>query len=379
MIIMDIKLHNIFAFKNFHANFSYPKKIVNSNIIDEHLTQCPNFRYKRVNILMGANATGKTTLGKSLIAIFNFIQRNNPTLLIESAKLNDNDANISLDFVENNTLNIPCLYRVKINIRNNKSDAEPEVLAALQFVKINKTDNYETSSKKLDKKPYDLKKDVVTLFDAIPPLGWYFSDIDSKYLDDQNKKGDEMFIKVLKYVMSSFDNFITDIIPIEKNDLNSILIKFSTGEFVIYHNGEVMGKNILSKGTDSSIAIAEVITNVLLKKNGFYYCDEKFCYVQSDLEKSILSVLIELLGSDEQLFFTTHNTDILDLDLPKHSFSFLKKNPEDLNIPIKMISASKYLKKQTDSLRNAVENDLFSTAPDDSKIYKILELKERNL
>ena len=112
----------------------------------------------------------------------------------------------------------------------------------------------------------------------------------------------------------------------------------------------------------------------MLKRNGFYYIDEKFCFVQSDLEKSILSLLIELLGKNQQLFFTTHNTDILDLNIPKHSYTFFKKYSHDFNKPIEIISASSYLKKQDDSLRNAVENDLFSIAPDDSKILEILDI-----
>lgn len=41
-----------------------------------------------------------------------------------------------------------------------------------------------------------------------------------------------------------------------------------------------------------------------------------------------------------------------------------------------MIYASNYLKKQEDSLRNAVENDLFSIAPNDTKIFKILDMVE---
>ena len=32
MIIMDIKVDNIYAFKDFHINMSYPKKILNSTI-----------------------------------------------------------------------------------------------------------------------------------------------------------------------------------------------------------------------------------------------------------------------------------------------------------------------------------------------------------
>ena len=51
MIIMDIKVDNLFAFKNFHMNMSYPKRIVDSTIEKEYLEKRPNFRYKKVIIL----------------------------------------------------------------------------------------------------------------------------------------------------------------------------------------------------------------------------------------------------------------------------------------------------------------------------------------
>ena len=66
MLVMDLTLNNIFGFNDFHINFSYPKKIVNSMIQDEHLAGRLNFRYKKAVILMGANAPGKTSLGKAL-------------------------------------------------------------------------------------------------------------------------------------------------------------------------------------------------------------------------------------------------------------------------------------------------------------------------
>lgn len=371
MILMDIKLHNLYAFKNFHTNFSYPKKIVNTTIKNEYLKDFTNFRYKKVNILMGANASGKTTFGKAIIALFNFMQRNNPSLLISSANIKNEPAKIECDFVEEDNNGKQKLFRLKLRIENEK---DPIILSSLNSVEIRKRDNYEICAKKLDKMKYTYTKDSVTLFDEISQFGWYFSETDSRAQDESNKKGDEVFIKVLNLVMQTFDTFITSVKQIE-DDSNSILIKFSNGESVIYHDGTTIGPNdILSKGTDSSIVIAEIITNVILKRNGFYYIDEKICFVQSDLEKSILSLLIELLGKNQQLFFTTHNTDVLDLNIPKHSYAFFKKNSHDFNQPIEIISASSYLKKQDDSLRNAVENDLFSIGSNDSKILEIMNL-----
>ena len=48
MVILNVKLDNIFGFRDFEINFSYPKKIVNSMIPEEHLPGRPNFRYKYI-------------------------------------------------------------------------------------------------------------------------------------------------------------------------------------------------------------------------------------------------------------------------------------------------------------------------------------------
>lgn len=80
-------------------NMSYPKKIVNSYIEDEFLAGRSNFRYKKVNILMGANATGKTSIGKMLMKIFNFIKKQQDSYLISVICDNTKDASFCMDFV----------------------------------------------------------------------------------------------------------------------------------------------------------------------------------------------------------------------------------------------------------------------------------------
>ncbi len=103
----------------------------------------------------------------------------------------------------------------------------------------------------------------------------------------------------------------------------------------------------------------------------FFYCDEKFSYIHSDIEKAFLSIMVDKLEGDRQLFFTTHDLEILDMDFPKHSFNFLRKEVYDNKCYISFINASKYIKKNSDSLKIAVLNDLFSSAP---MVDKILDL-----
>ena len=107
------------------------------------------------------------------------------------------------------------------------------------------------------------------------------------------------------------------------------------------------------------------------RESSFYYCDEHFSYIQSDIEKRIFGIMMDRIGENEQLIFTTHNTDMLDLNLPKHSYVFLRKHLEDGIYQVSAVSASDVLKRNTDSLRSAVENDVFASLPQDSLLDEL--------
>ena len=205
MIVLDLELKEIYGFNDFHINFSYPKKIVNSIIDQEHLKGRERFRYKKAVILMGANATGKTSLGKALLRIFGYMTDGNPTPLYEMVA--GDKGYFSIDFVNGD-------YR-------------------LQRL--------------------------------------------SAQIDASNQEID---------------------------------IQYQTAD-------------------------------------------------------------IDAIGDDEQLIFTTHNTDMLDLNLPKHSYVFLRKHLEEGVYQVSAVSASDVLKRNTDSLRCAVENDVFASLPQDSLLDEL--------
>ncbi|WP_074016689.1 hypothetical protein [Fusobacterium massiliense] len=70
MIVLNLELDNLFAFEDFKINFSYSDNVKNSSIKDAFLKDRSNFRYKKVNILLGANSTGKISVRKAMMAIF---------------------------------------------------------------------------------------------------------------------------------------------------------------------------------------------------------------------------------------------------------------------------------------------------------------------
>ena len=74
-----------------------------------------------------------------------------------------------------------------------------------------------------------------------------------------------------------------------------------------------MNRELLSSGTIEGIDVAFFLASMFIsqrKQCFFYYCDEHFSYIQSDIEKRIFRLMIEHLKENEQLIFTTHNTDI---------------------------------------------------------------------
>ncbi len=367
MIVMNFKLDNMFSFNNFEMNFSYPKKIVNSSIQNEYLETKPNFRYKKVNILMGANASGKTSIGKALMSIFNFLSKKEISRVEQYIREKEKEAYFSIDFLVNEEK----LYRVECKILFEKT-VDLEVYSS----KILKGDSYESCVEKLKKiEKEDLKNieivekesaDYIRKLSVLPSFGWLFTFPENGAKATLLIDDDEiMNIKVLKAVLETLDTCITDVVKSTEVE-NSYIIRTKNGDIFV-QNGEIVKQNILSSGTRVGLDIAYVISSICKNSHGFYYCDEKFSYIQSDVEQTILSLMIELLSPKAQLFFTSHNLDLLEMNLPIHSFNFLRKKDE-----IEIIYPSDYIQKNDKSLRNAVKNDIFDIAPN---INSILELE----
>ena len=369
MIIMDLKIDNIMLFKHFHMNMSYPKKIVDSSIEEEFLVNRKNFRYKKVNILMGANATGKTSLGKVMMHTFNLISRGKTSAILDAVSVKNNVATIQMDFVDF----FERLHRINLEVLPaTKEDEEPQLFVCIRSVDIGVKDNYETCAKKIESIPMIMTTDVEEERAKVVPFGWMFG-----YSDDSNNgrvscQENDSYATILNYTLRALDPSIKSVEKI--NEVKNAYVVRMQNQDVIIQDGEVIKDNILSSGTKEGIRVAGVLSGICEGGYHFYYCDELFSYVHSDVEKAFLSVMISSLKENDQLFFTTHNTDVLDLRLPKHAFTFLKKDIYDEETPIKCVSASEFLKRNTDSLRNAVENDLFSVAPNLELIYEIEDI-----
>lgn len=370
MVVLNITLDNFYAFKNFHMNLSYPKKIVGSSIAEEHLAGYPNFRYKKVNIIMGGNASGKTTFGHMLMHIFNFIEKKNYELLTDVINDRSQIASFTIDMVVRGDY----LYRVKCNIAaNTKEKYSPEDLnVEIRKERISRRDSYESCIKRLVEAEYVPAENYIEELERIEKLDWMFEYPRDNKRTLQLPDKDERFRAILENILKALDPAILSV-EIATEIKHAYVIRLKERDLVLQH-GEEFSTTVLSSGTKAGVEIARVISSLSQGFVSFCYCDEKFPYIHSDIERATLTLMIHMLSSNCQLFFTTHNTDILDMNLPKHSFTFLRKNLENNECPITSVDASSLLKRNTDSLKNAVENDLFLCAPAVDLVYAIADL-----
>lgn len=359
MIVLNLSLDGVYGFDSFHVNLSYPKKIVNSIIEEENLKGRERFRYKKAVILMGANATGKTSLGKALLHIFEYMRSGNPIPLSEM--VSGEKGTFCIDFVNGDYR----LQRLSAEIYRDKNEVNIQYYTA----EIGVMDSYEKCVAKFTDHTKEATRTAASLKKMIGDVRYRFAypEIEKFLKLTGTNKG--LLLKTLRAVIGTLDPTLQDV-SISKDLKDTFIIRRGETEIII-QEGKLLNREVLSSGTAEGIDVAMFLASMIARESSFYYCDEHFSYIQSDIEKRIFGIMLDRIGDNEQLIFTTHNTDMLDLNLPKHSYVFLRKHLEDGAYKVSAISASEVLKRNTDSLRNAVENDVFGSLPQDSLLDEL--------
>lgn len=368
MAVLKVKFDNIFCFNNFEANFTYPKKLVKTCLEDEYLKDYPNIRFKKLNIVVGTNATGKTSLGKAIWKVFLFIKNKESNTIEELISDPFKDAYILMDCIYSDGL----FFRIEI-----KRLVTKEILVRYQVKQASEDDTYESIVDRLNTGDEGFVN-YLSAFDEEDPNGWNFKfptietgfdEIVCAYPKEERKD----FCEVLKKVLKAFDPSILNVVPSNEIE-DSYIVSFTNGSKPIpITNGErISDIKSLSSGSKYAVNIAGIIYSIKKHKNGFYFVDEQFSYVNQDLEIACLVTMASLLDDGEQLFFTTHNTEILSLPFPNHSYNFLKKTIDSNGQPIiELINAASLEKRNNVNIKNLYDNDYFDVSPDTALIYEL--------
>lgn len=392
MIFTHIEIDNLFSFRRTALDLSYPRQIKDSTIANEFLMDRPRFCVRKVCILSGTNASGKTSLGKILNMVQNFVVRNVDSLekLQHCIHNKQEAATLTVEFA---TLASYRLHRLQFVFSPKQSQVEFEYAR----VAIGKNDSVAMTRKRLDhlweskvatkntcylssrggvKYPVALSE----LFDELKAdtqCGWFYVFSNNELSQTAgNAPNTQMIDKgVLKAVLQTFDKSIADVLESRDDDgMNGYTIKFSNGDTALMDlQGKIVNHERLSKGTYDAIIVAEFVSRVMNDQqynigSDTYFLDEKMAFAHSDLEQAIINLIIEKLHSNSQFFYTTHNYDILEMNLPIHSYVFLKKHSEYSEF----VQPEASFKKNDRKLLNHVKNDVFCTLPDTSAIDGLL-------
>jgi len=380
MIFLNVLLDNFYMFDQTVLDLTYKRKIKNSSIDHEYLEGYENIKFKRVCILSGSNASGKTAFGKMLNEISCFLDGHSLNHLSECIREPNKPANFKVIFIDtiNKTLN-------SVNAEFSKDGVEKEIFKS---VKLRSSYSYDTMLEILAEATpitnFDINSDTNEVkqpgFKSVSHMNgnfkflhsWNFCMSNPKESKNSGMANQFEPLYILEF-LKSFDSSIIDIRQSnDETNENKVeyLVDFKNKDSVRVIDGlpSQESRNRLSMGTFDAITLAHFSLWVKNLTSGTFYLDEKMAYCHTEMEKAILNLLIEQLGRNAQLFFTTHNMDIFDLRLPTHSYVFLKKEEFTEVLHPEKLGYS----KNDRSLVSLIENDVFDTLPDTHLIDNLL-------
>ncbi|HDW2202810.1 ATP-binding protein [Klebsiella pneumoniae] len=396
MAFTKIKIDNLFCFENSTLDLSFARSPVNSTLEGEYIDGFEKFYFKKVCVISGANASGKTSLGRVMLTVLRFLSKGvfNP----EPLKINDHTkpAYIEVDFFQRH---LKSLFRAGIWLKSEDGSVVVEKIA-IASVELRKTESCAKTTKRLDSvwseqifetngpNKYFSSENASprTLFRFIDGLdfilGWHF--VLSANQEDIDKFS-RIKKNILAAILKTFDSTIKSVSELTakhedgQEEIQGYSVVFNNNDKVIIDmEGGITNKDRLSRGTYEAVKISHLLSGVLEDQkeeseyndpcSGIYFLDEKMAFTHTELEKMIVTLIISKLCRYGQFIYTTHNYDILSLDLPTHSFTFTKKT----NGVTTFVEATEEHKKNDRNLLNTVKNDTFGTIPDVSLIEEML-------
>lgn len=406
MLITGFSFQNLYSFEDFTVDLTYPRPLKFTTIEHEYLSFAPRFKVKRVCIISGGNATGKTSLGKLLCAATNFIAGRNNGMSYIKVRDPKIDATLRLEFVipRNRTFHEAILsfrlsenqldkelgtelirieHRV-INIRENDTPTTARNRLAKANCNFESLENSPeiNLTKYLNNKIWPEGGDI-----SINQLLWKYIFYETSEPTDKRLADLEFVdLDIASKILKAFDPTILEIKELiareEQNKSNenpktqAYKIEFSNGNHITLDSGKFTnpdGYKRLSKGTFEALSIIDFIETIIhFKKHdasATLFLDERMAHVHTQLETAMLNVMIQKLGETSQLFYTTHNADLLEMEVPIHSHLFLKRND---NYLVEAAQPETSFKKNDRKVSQYVKNDIFGTCPDTSLIDEIV-------
>lgn len=407
MNILSLRCDNLFMFKDFFVDFTYKRKRGQKEYEiskQDALFHDSKIYVRKRLIILGGNASGKTTFGRLLCAINNFIVgrevKPSAVNLYQALCDKEKDGFFSVEFV----VSIPNIETKKIEywayrigctfdingkqkeflkrVRVYKSytidklreclDREPEILSDVDFDKADSL--IEEAVRRRDNAPFNsiLLKEPENkkyLNELNFSIGFYY--LFSSFADTSRDISNIVPIELFNQVLPKIDNSISsvELLATEETNVktNSYLIRFKHGDPLTVPDNDLMraDRDRLSHGTYEVLSFLEILAELRKRKDNIFYIDEQLAHLHPELEAYLL---MKFFYSDasSQLFFTSHDNDLLKLNVPSRTFLLFKRNEDQSNTAMFM---DEVLPENVRNIRYYYDNDYFGIMPD----YSVLD------
>lgn len=142
----------------------------------------------------------------------------------------------------------------------------------------------------------------------------------------------------------------------------SYAISFSNGDHITVPDGDLSRcEKKLSHGTFEAINFIQCLDDLYHRDNSIFYIDEQMAHMHSELEAYFIRKAILMKPQNTQLFFTTHNLTIFDLNIPHNDFLFFNRTDDGYT---DTVYPTDVLNKNDRNLKGYYENDRFGGLPD---------------
>ena len=255
MIILSVYCDNLYMFRDFKVDFTYNKKIKHPLAENDALFENSRIKVRKNFVILGGNASGKTTFGKLLCIICNYVLGRSideePYLSIEKVRYDKSkNAKFIVEFVIKENL-----YVLEASF-NEKGLVTESIKRQKLYKKYNIINIREKINELKPELEYDVSKDKIAMgFKSFVlgnqkyaemierELGFFF--LFSEFAKNSyNGMEEDIDVKKLNELLPKIDNSVEKVIslqPIEGKERSlSYMIVFKNGEkvcsaFITWH------------------------------------------------------------------------------------------------------------------------------------------------
>ncbi len=392
MIFLSVYFDNVYMFRDFYLDFTMARK--SSHFLANHdaLFDGSKIYVRKKLLILGANASGKTTFGRILCAIQNYLvgrEMGTQINLLEKRYDQTRPGMFQVDFaIGEYAYRMRCVY----DEQGVKTESLKEVkifpsytnkILRERLESANFVAEYERSTNapvptilgKIGMVSSLLLKQENEMYLTKFREGIQFSYVFSDFASTQSSLHLQESVERLNHILPKIDNSVGRIVALKSDDSklisHSYVIVFKNGQQMTIPDGDLnrADRTRLSHGTYEALQFLDFLTNVKNNPEMMAFIDEQLAHLHTELEAYLIMKAL-LVQRNGQIFCTTHNPELLDLNISPQMVLLFRRTEEGFN---EALYVSDRIKKNDRGFKGYYDNDFFGVLPDYSVLDKYFE------